>query len=203
MTAATSPSTETPILIVISAPSGAGKTTLCSRLLASRSDIRLSVSTTTRAPRGQEQEGREYHFTDRTTFESMIQQGTFAEWARVHDYYYGTSKLTIDRAFQDGYHVLLDIDVQGAESLRKAYGPRCYTVFVSPPDLATLEARLRSRGTDSEEVIQKRMKNARREMEAAPLFDRIIINDDLNRACSELIQAVETRIPSKTGPQKG
>ncbi len=192
----------TPILIVISAPSGAGKTTLCSRLLATRSDVRLSISTTTRAPRGKEKEGREYHFTDNPTFEAMIQQGAFAEWARVHGYYYGTSMQTIDRAFQDGYHVLLDIDVQGADSLRKAYGPRCYTVFVSPPDLAVLESRLRSRGTDSEEVIQKRMKNARREMEAAPLFDRIIINDDLNRACSELLQAIETRIPRKAGLQQ-
>jgi len=191
------------MLIVISAPSGAGKTTLCARLLSSRPDLRLSISTTTRAPRGSEQNGKEYHFTDTASFETMIREDVFAEWARVHDKYYGTSKRTIEQAFRDGYHVLLDIDVQGAASLKKAYGPRCFTVFISPPDLETLETRLRSRGTDTEEVIQKRMRNARKEMDAAPTFDHVIINDDLERACEELNTLIAKKIPSPAGIKKG
>lgn len=188
-----------PILIVISAPSGAGKTTLCSRLLQARPDARLSVSTTTRAPRGNEKDGIEYHFVDRAKFEDQIQKGRFAEWANVHGHYYGTSKETIESSFRDGKHVVLDIDVQGAASLRKAYGSRCMTIFVSPPDLQTLEARLRSRGTDSDEVVAKRMKNARHEMEAAPQFDHIIINDRLDRACNELLEFVNQRLSQPDG----
>jgi guanylate kinase len=183
-----------PILIVISAPSGAGKTTLCSRLLMARSDLKLSISTTTRAPRGQEQEGVDYHFVSPEKFQSLIQEDRFAEWAKVHDYFYGTSKTTIEDAFRDHKHVLLDIDVQGAASLKRLYQEQCFTVFVSPPSLEVLEKRLRSRGTDSDEVVAKRMRNARKEMLAAQSFDKLIINDDLNRAANELLEAVQHRL---------
>ena len=177
-------------LIVISAPSGAGKTTICQRLLRDFPQLTLSVSTTTRAPRGQETHGREYFFVARTEFEKMIQDGRFAEWALVHGNYYGTSKDVIDQAFLAGKSVLLDIDVQGSESLRKTYPDECFSIFVKPPDMKTLEARLRGRGTDSEETIQRRLKNAREEMEEARHFHGTVVNDDLDTAYEEVKAAV-------------
>lgn len=170
----------TPRLIVISAPSGAGKTTLCARLLADFRSLKLSISTTTRAPRGQEQDGREYYFVDKPTFEREINEGHFAEWAQVHGNYYGTSRRTLDDFFSRGFSVLLDIDVQGADSLKKSYGARCSTIFIAPPSIEILEARLRARGTDSEESIQRRMKNSREEMARAGEFDHQLTNDDLD-----------------------
>ncbi len=174
-------------LFVVSAPSGAGKTTLCARLLQDlRERLVLSISSTTRAPRGEEQHGREYYFLSREDFRRDIDAGLFAEWADVHDNYYGTSREVIDDAFAEGKHVLLDIDVQGAESLRKAYPRECYTIFISPPSLEVLEQRLRSRATDSEETIQKRVRNARREMAEKAKFDSVIVNDTRERAYLEL-----------------
>lgn len=181
-------------LIVISAPSGAGKTTLCQRLLEDFPQLVLSISTTTRPPRGQEKHGREYFFTSKQEFEQMIREGRFAEWALVHGNYYGTSREVIENSFRRGKHVLLDIDVQGAESLRKAYPEQSFTVFISPPSLEVLESRLRGRKTDSEEAIHKRMKNAEQEMKDAPKFHYIIINDDLERAYQELRAAVEKQL---------
>lgn len=177
-------------LIVISAPSGAGKTTLCLRLLKDIPQLVLSISTTTRKPRGQEKEGVDYFFVTKQAFEKMIQENGFAEWASVHENYYGTSRAVIENSFANGRSVLLDIDVQGAESLRRSYGKQCFTVFVSPPSLDELESRLRSRATDTETSIQKRMQNARQEMAEASKFHHIIVNDDLERAYSELKKAV-------------
>lgn len=177
-------------LIVISAPSGAGKTTLCRRLLSDFKNLTLSISSTTRAPRGTEKDGVEYYFITRGEFEKGIEAEEFAEWARVHDNLYGTSKKTIERAFQNGKDVLLDIDVQGAESLRKAYPNEALTIFISPPSLEILEKRLRDRKTDSEASIQKRMQNAREEMQAIPHFDHVIVNDDLEKAYAELKRIV-------------
>ncbi len=173
-------------LIVISAPSGAGKTTLCQRLLGDFSELALSISVTTRAPRGKEVNGKDYHFITTQEFEKRISAGRFAEWAKVHGNYYGTSKDVIDSSFSAGKFVLLDIDVQGAASLRDAYPKRCYTVFIAPPSLQALEARLRSRKTDSEETIQKRVRNARQEMERMTEFDQVIVNDQLETAYAEL-----------------
>lgn len=175
-----------PILVVISAPSGAGKTTLCKRLLEDFRGLRLSISTTTRTPRGQEQHGKDYFFIDRPAFESEIQAGTFAEWALVHGNYYGTSRRTLESFFAAGLSVLLDIDVQGAASLKRAYGDRCATIFVAPPSLEVLEARLRSRGTDPEESIQRRMQNSRSEMARAEEFDHQLVNDDLDGTYARL-----------------
>ncbi|OFZ18584.1 MAG: guanylate kinase [Bdellovibrionales bacterium GWB1_55_8] len=187
-------------LVVISAPSGGGKTTLCERLLRDfAGKLVLSISTTTRAPRGREQNGVEYHFVSKAEFEKGIQDHRFAEWALVHGNYYGTSRTVIEKCFEQGKSVLLDIDVQGAESLRKAYPRECFRIFIAPPSLAHLESRLRHRGTDSEETIQKRLKNARDEMEHAPRFDRIVVNDQLDHAYAELKEVVSHLLTEKNG----
>ena len=177
-------------LIVISAPSGAGKTTICRRLLQDFPQLVLSISSTTRTPRGQEKHGHEYFFVTREEFERMITAQGFAEWALVHGNYYGTSKDVIDRAFAGGKSVLLDIDVQGGESLRKGYSKECFSVFVEPPSMEILESRLRGRGTDSEETIQKRLTNARKEMREAKHFHLIVVNHDLETAYQEVKAAV-------------
>jgi guanylate kinase len=192
-------------LIVLSAPSGAGKTTLCARLLRDFPELTLSISSTTRKPRGQEQHCKEYFFLSKEEFERQIGEGRFAEWALVHGNYYGTSKDTIERAFASGKSVLLDIDVQGAASLRKAYPTETYTLFVSPPSLEVLEKRLRARGTESEEAIARRLRNAAVEMKEAPTFDQIVMNDDLDRAYEETKKHVSTALKSQvqTGGSRG
>lgn len=180
-----------PYLFVVSAPSGAGKTTLCQRLLRDFSGITLSISSTTRAPRGSEKHGVEYFFLDKAEFEKKIQEGQFAEWAMVHENYYGTSKAVLEKAFQENKSVLLDIDVQGADQLKKSYPHNCYRIFIAPPSLAELEFRLRARKTDSEETIQKRLQNAKAEMDQRAHFDCTIVNDSLDRAYEELKTIVE------------
>ena len=179
-------SSKSPKLVVVSAPSGAGKTTLCARLLRDFPELTLSVSSTTRAPRGTERDGVEYHFLTKEEFQRQIAAGKFAEWAEVHGNYYGTSKQVIQDSFAAGKSVLLDIDVQGSASLLKAFPRECYTVFIAPPSLAALEGRLRSRKTDSEEVIQKRVRNAREEMKRITEFHQVVINDQLEPAYEEL-----------------
>jgi guanylate kinase len=175
------------VLVVISAPSGAGKTTLCQKLLGElEKDLALSISSTTRAPRGQERDGAEYFFLTVDQFKHGINQNAFAEWALVHGNYYGTAKKTIEEAFSRGKSVLLDIDVQGADLLKKAFPDRTVRIFIAPPNMQELEKRLRSRGTDPEETIQKRMKNAREEMLKSSEFDHVVVNDDFERAYSEL-----------------
>ncbi len=174
-------------LIVVSAPSGAGKSSLCARLLERMKDrLALSISTTSRAPRGSEQNGVEYYFVAASEFEQKIRDQEFAEWAQVHGNYYGTSKKTLQAFWTGRKHVLLDIDVQGADSLLSAYPERTLTVFIAPPSLQILEQRLRGRGTDSEESVQKRMNNAVDEMSRQAEFHRVILNDDFERAYAEL-----------------
>jgi guanylate kinase len=165
-------------LMVVSAPSGAGKSTLCTQLLRELPHrIELSISSTSRAPRGTEQHGKEYYFLPKDDFMEQINAGEFAEWALVHGNYYGTSKKSLEKFWGARRHVLLDIDVQGAASLRQQYPERTLTVFIAPPSLEELEKRLRGRGTDSEEAIQKRMKNAQDELARQGEFDLVIIND--------------------------
>jgi guanylate kinase len=189
-------------LIVISAPSGAGKTTLCQRLLKDFPELVLSISSTTRAPRGAEKEGVDYHFISKEEFRRQIEAGRFAEWAEVHGNYYGTSKQVIEHTFALKKSVLLDIDVQGSESLRQAYPRECFTVFIAPPSLGALESRLRSRKTDSEEVIQKRVRNAREEMRRIAEFHQVVINDQLEPAYEELRILVSGQLRPDT-PLKG
>ena len=178
-------------LIVVSAPSGAGKSTLCTHLLKSLPQrLALSISSTSRLPRGAEKHGEEYLFLTQEEFSQKIDAKDFAEWAQVHGNYYGTAKETIEGFWKKGRHVLLDIDVQGAESLRQAYPDRCFTIFVAPPSIEELERRLRGRGTESEAAIQKRMINARDEMKRQDEFDLILINDVFDSAYETLAAAV-------------
>lgn len=185
-------------LIVIAAPSGTGKSTLCTKLLEKVPELVLSISTTTRRPRGNEKNGIEYFFIPVEEFKAIIQADGFAEWAEVHGNYYGTSKHFIDRTFAQGKSLLLDIDVQGADSLRKAYPGQIVTIFLKPPSMAELERRLRARATDSEESIQKRLKNALIEMNHEHHFDHVIVNDVLEHAYFQLEGIVLKEIRGQT-----
>ena len=173
-------------LIVVSAPSGAGKTTLCQYLLRDFPELKLSISSTTREPRGQETHGNEYLFLTQTEFKLRIDRQEFAEWALVHGNYYGTSKTAIEQAFSEGKSLLLDIDVQGAKSIRAAYPKESALIFIQPPDMPTLESRLRARGTESEDKIQKRLSNAQTELAQAKQFDHVLTNDELSQAYAKL-----------------
>jgi len=173
------------LLIVISAPSGTGKTTLVHMLLKEFPDLEFSVSYTTRPPRSGEVDGRDYHFVDRKTFERMIEEGDFLEWAEVYGNLYGTSRTQVLRALNEGRDVILDIDTQGALQVKKNF-PEAVLIFILPPSLKELERRLRNRGTDDEETIERRLKTAREEIRRAPLYDYIVVNDVLEVAYENL-----------------
>ena len=176
-------------LYIVAAPSGAGKTTLVRMLLENDSGIRLSISYTTRAPRPGEQDGREYNFVDLATFRAMVGRGDFLEWAEVHGNCYGTSRRWIETEMAAGRDVLLEIDWQGAQQVRKLF-PDAIGVFVLPPSMAELERRLSGRGTDSPEVIDRRLAAAQDEMRHVTEFDYVIINDKLQRALVDLLSVV-------------
>lgn len=176
-------------LYIVAAPSGAGKTTLVRLLLENDSGIRVSISTTTRAPRPGEADGREYHFVDVNRFLDMVSRGDFLEWAEVHGNYYGTSKGWIESELRSGRDILLEIDWQGAQQVRKAF-PNAIGVFILPPSLETLKERLADRGTDSQETIARRLAAARDEMRHVDEFDYVIINDDLRQALDNLLSVV-------------
>lgn len=169
------------MLFIVSGPSGAGKSTLCAHLLDRFDELELSVSYTTRAPRGAERDGEAYHFVDVETFRSMIDGGAFVEWAEVHGNLYGTGRPAVDEVVRRGGSVLFDVDWQGAEALMAAY-PEAVSVMVLPPDRATLEARLRARGTDDDSVIARRLTNAIGEMRHAPSFGYLVVNRGLDDA---------------------
>lgn len=172
-------------LYIVAAPSGAGKTTLVRHLLDKESEVRLSISYTTRAPRPGEQDGREYHFVGVETFRRMIEKGEFLEWAEVHGNFYGTSKTWIAGQIAGGSDVLLEIDWQGAQQVRAIF-PEAIGVFILPPSLAELERRLTGRGTDSQDVIARRLAAAEAEMRHVGEFDYAIINDSLERAVDDV-----------------
>jgi guanylate kinase len=177
------------LLFVISAPSGAGKSSLVQALLREDSALRLSVSYTTRAPRPGEVDGREYHFVDEKTFMAMLERGEFLESAEVHGNRYGTGQAKLAAALEQGADVVLEIDWQGAEQVRRLI-PEAIGIFILPPSLAELERRLRSRAQDAEAVIRRRMDNAREELRHAPEFKYVIINKDFDCARRDLAAIV-------------
>jgi guanylate kinase len=172
------------LLFIVAAPSGAGKTTLVRQLLAREPEICLSISYTTRAPRPGEENGREYHFVDTAHFEAMIAANDFLEWARVHDHYYGTSRSWIEAKRATGQDVLLEIDWQGAAQVREIF-PEAIGIFILPPSMKALAQRLTDRGTDSAEVICRRLAAAKEEIGHVDAFDYVIINDDLQTATED------------------
>ncbi|WP_374239715.1 guanylate kinase [Zoogloea sp.] len=176
-------------LFIVTAPSGAGKTTLVSGLLERDPQVRLSVSYTTRAPRAGEVNGQHYHFIDVPGFRALRDKGEFLEWAEVHNNYYGTSKRWLEEQTRAGRDILLEIDWQGAQQVRKVF-PKAVGVFILPPSVEELERRLRGRGTDSEDVIARRVLAARGEMRHVAEFDYVIINENLPTAIEDLVAVV-------------
>ena len=186
-------------LFVIAAPSGAGKSSLVKALLSHDTQLRLSVSHTTRAPRGQEQNGREYFFVSPAAFDAMVQAHAFIEWAHVHNHRYGTSRQAVEDQIVAGEDILLEIDFQGAMQIKQQF-PNAVTMFILPPSWDELRARLEKRGEDSPEVIALRLKNAATEMAQAEKFDFVIINDLFDRALADIqsvVQAQRLRYPTQ------
>ncbi len=173
-------------LIIFSAPSGAGKTTIVKHLLNSNLGLEFSISATSRKPRKNEKEGRDYYFLDPATFRKKIEKGEFLEWEEVYqDQYYGTLNAEVERIRDNGKHVIFDIDVVGGMNLKKKFGKAALSIFVRPPSVEILESRLRNRNTDSEEQLRKRIQKAAQELSSAENFDVVIINDNLETALKE------------------
>lgn len=175
---------------IISAPSGAGKTTLCGAIRHRFPDMRYSVSYTTRAPRAGEQNGIDYHFISQDEFKDRLARNLWAEWAEVHGNYYGTSAEFLEKTVADGKDILLDIDVQGARQILSRF-PDSVAIFIMPPSMAALKDRLTGRGTDAEADIERRLKNAVQEMAQQNLYHHVIINDQLETAISEFTRLID------------
>lgn len=183
-----SPTASMPVrgrLFILSAPSGAGKTTLCKAVRERFPALRYSVSHTTRAPRAEEEEGRDYFFISEDDFKKRIRENTWAEWAEVHGHFYGTSSAFIDRQLSKGRDILLDIDVKGARQILARY-PDSITIFILPPTFEALEERLRKRGTDSDDTIIRRLKNAETEIAQKDFYQHVVVNDRLTDAIETL-----------------
>jgi guanylate kinase len=175
------------LLYIVSSPSGAGKTTLARRVLAADSNIEMSVSVTTRAPRPGERDGVDYHFVDRDVFESMKERGDLLEWARVFDNYYGTPRAPVEAAIRAGKDVLFDIDWQGAQQLFEKMRDDVVRVFVLPPSGDVLEDRLKSRAQDPPEVVARRMAAASSEISHWPEYDYVIVNAQIERSVASAL----------------
>jgi guanylate kinase len=178
-------------IVVISAPSGSGKTTIYREILKRNPALRFSVSYTTRNRREGEAGGRDYFFVDRGDFEKMAREGRFVEWAPVHGELYGTERRQIDECLAEGKVLLLDVDVQGAMSVMREF-PEAVTIFIEPPSLDELERRLRRRGTESDESIRLRLINAKRELEYRKYFQYIVINDQLDESIKQIEDIIKT-----------
>ncbi len=194
-------SSERPLLLIVSSPSGAGKTTLTTALRANIENLVFSVSHTTRKPRTGEVHGREYYFVERAEFERLIRQDTFLEWAEVHGNLYGTSRAEIDRA-SSARGLIFDVDHQGARQI-KSTRPDAVAVFILPPDMQVLEKRLRGRASEDEATVQRRYKVALQEIQHYGLFDYILVNGELQEAISRLtsIFLAEECARSRNAPQ--
>lgn len=190
---------EHPLLIVVSAPSGAGKSSLCNRLVEEFPGMTYSVSCTTRAPRGEERDGVHYHFLSAEEFKMRVVRGEFLEHAEVHGNFYGTLKQMVYNALAEGRDIIMDIDVQGAKQIRLAceamsdndpIKQSLVDIFIAPPSMEELRRRLCGRSTDSETVIKKRLRNAEGEMKHQPYYQHTVINDDFEKAVSDLTKII-------------
>jgi len=177
-------------IFIISAPSGAGKSTILNEILKAFSDIVYSISYTTRSPRKDEKDGIHYHFISKDTFLEKIRKGEWAEWAEVHGQFYGTLARDLNKAIDTGLDIILDIDVQGARQLKASY-PEAVLIFIMPPSMEELRKRLIKRGTDTPEEIERRMINAQKEMSVINEYHHVIINDRFDQAISELKEIIE------------
>ena len=180
-------------LIIFSAPSGSGKTTIVKRLLSEEKyNLCFSVSATSRMPRHNEENAKDYYFITPEEFRTKVQQDDFLEWEEVYqDKYYGTLKSEVERLLSDGKNVIFDVDVVGGLNIKSFYGEKALAIFVQPPSIAELESRLRNRATDDEETIMKRVEKADYELSFAPKFDKIIVNDDLEKAIADTQQTLD------------
>jgi len=199
---------ERSLFVIVSAPSGAGKTTLCNRLLAKRSDLAYSVSCTTRAPREGEVDGEDYIFIDESRFKKRVEKGDFLEYAQVHGAWYGTLRSTVADSLRAGMDIILDIDVQGAGLIRERISSlpsdnvlrRGYVdIFIAPPSVEELRARLEGRAKDSPDVIERRMRQAEKEVAESTAYRYLVVNDDLERAERALDSILEAEHHRVTG----
>jgi guanylate kinase len=182
-------------LIIISAPSGAGKTTIVNSLLERELDLEFSISATTREPRGKEKHGEEYYFMSVEDFRDRIRKNEFIEWEEVYpDHYYGTLKSEVERIWSDRKHVVFDVDVKGGINLKNIFGEKAISIFIMPPSVRELEKRLLIRATDDQERIKVRVEKAMEEMKLAARFDHIVVNDNLEKARDEVFEIVESFI---------
>jgi guanylate kinase len=188
-------------LLVIAAPSGAGKTSLVKALLALKPQLRLSISHTTRAWRPTEEHGREYYFVAVPEFRGLVDRGQFLEHARVFDNLYGTARAPVEAQLAQGHDVILEIDWQGARQVRSAM-PECVSVFILPPSRNSLEDRLRNRRTDTDEVIARRLRDAVGDMSHWNEFDYVVVNDDFDRAVADLARIVDGQADDLRAPRK-
>ena len=177
------------IIFILSAPSGTGKTTICKLLTQKLPDLKLSISHTTREPRNGEVEGTDYHFTSKKEFEEKIERREFLEWAKVFKNYYGTAFESVDRHHLNGDDVLIELDVQGAQSLRAIHYKAVF-IFMMPPSLEVLETRLKNRETESASKIQERLKISEKEMQLSPLYDYILTNVDAEQTTDHLLSII-------------
>ena len=180
-------------LLIISAPSGSGKSTLVKFLMKELTDLEFSISATSRKPRGNEKHEKDYYFLSVDDFKNKIAQNDFVEWEEVYKgRFYGTLKSEVNRIRESGKTVVFDVDVIGGLNIKKLYGDEALALFIKPPSIDELKNRLKKRGTDETDEIEKRIAKAEEEMSYAPKFDRIIINDDLNKAQKEILDAVKS-----------
>ena len=177
------------IIFILSAPSGTGKTTICKLLIQKLPDLKFSISHTTREPRNGEVEGTDYHFTSKKEFEEKIERGEFLEWAKVFKNYYGTAFASVDRHHLNGDDVLIELDVQGAQSLRDIHYKAVF-IFMMPPSLEALETRLNNRGTEPASKIQERLKISEKEIQLSPLYDYILTNVDAEQTTDHLLSII-------------
>jgi len=178
--------------VIISAPSGAGKSTIIRHLLDSGLNLEFSVSATTRQPREGEKDGVDYYFLTVEEFKNKIRNGEFVEWEEVYEnHFYGTLRCELERIWSKNKHVLFDVDVKGGISLKKIFGNRALSIFIMPPSIKELEERLKKRGTDSPEKIRIRIEKAGVEMQSAGMFDKIVVNEDLEKAKKEAYSIIK------------